>query len=117
MTLLQEIKKDAKNSRVDISDLLRECMELAIYLRNEELETWVTHELNGYSKKDEIPKYRILNVASYGDFRDVLGGIYRNHPIPTFPLEEPFLDFATRKYFGGSISSLVALINNKEGYI
>jgi hypothetical protein len=117
MTLLQEIKKDAQNSRVDISDLLRKCMELAFYLKNEELKSWVNYELEGYPNKEKIPKYRIFGVTSYGDFQDSFGGIGKNYPIPTSPLREPFLDFATKHYFGGSISSLVELANNKEGYI
>jgi hypothetical protein len=117
MTLLLEIKRDAQNSRFDISDLLRKCMELAFYLENEELKSWVNYELEGYPNKEKIPKYRILGVASYGDFLHSFGGIGKNYPIPTSPLREPFLDFATKHYFGGSIRSLVELANNNEGYI
>ncbi len=117
MTLLQDIKRDAQNSGVDISDLLRKCMELAFYLKNEELKTWVNYELEGYPNKEEIPKYRILGIASYGDFQDSFGGIGKIYQIPTIALRDPFLDYATKEYLGGSIRYLAELANNKEGYV
>jgi len=117
MTLIQDIKRDAQNSGVDISDLLRKCMELAFYLKNEELKTWVNYELEGYPNKEEIPKYRILGIASYGDFQNSFGGIGKNYQIPTIALSDTFLDFATKEYLGGSIRYLAELANNKEGYV
>jgi hypothetical protein len=63
MSLLREIQEDAIDSGVSIEDLLRKCMLLAARLGNEEFKKWINQELNGYSTKEELPKYRIINTS------------------------------------------------------
>lgn len=96
MSLLWEIQGAALDSNVDITDLLRKCMVLAARLKNKEFKEWVSHELKGYKEDGDLPDYRCIDVASYGDFFDIFGnGPYKNYPIPTLPLSDEFRKYAT----------------------
>jgi len=94
-------------------------MVLAARLKNKEFKEWVSHELKGYKEGDDLPDYRSIDVASYGDFFDVFGnGPYKNYPIPTYPLPDEFRKYATTMSFSDPISALDNLIkNNAEGFV
>ena len=69
MSLLKDIQKDAIDTNVDISVLLRKCQVLASRLGNKDFKAWVEHELNGYNSSYELPEYRIMKgMESHGDF-------------------------------------------------
>lgn len=53
-----ELQIDALDRNVSITDLLRKSLVVARKLKIIEFEKWVSSELNGYSKADEIPDYR-----------------------------------------------------------
>lgn len=53
-----ELQRDALDRNVSITDLLRKSLVVARKLKIIEFERWVSSELNGYSKTDEIPDYR-----------------------------------------------------------
>jgi len=53
-----ELQRDALDRTVSITDLLRKSLVVARKLKIVEFEKWVSSELNGYSKTDEIPEYR-----------------------------------------------------------
>ena len=78
MSLLREIQNDAVNSNVKVSDLLRKCKILAYRLGNNDFKSWVEFELNGYSKIEILPNYRVLKVNSKGHFSGAFGSGLRN---------------------------------------
>jgi predicted RNA binding protein with dsRBD fold (UPF0201 family) len=53
-----ELQRDALDRNVSITDLLRKSLVVARKLKINEFEKWVSSELNGYSKTEEIPDYR-----------------------------------------------------------
>ena len=88
MALLQDIIAVATTEDCDVSSLLRKALVLATRLRNEELKTWVGHELNGYPEASLVPEYRRSNVISYGFFADrFIGEATLQVPISVLPEE------------------------------
>lgn len=119
MSLLREIQDAAQDSNVGITDLLRKCMVLAARLENEQFKDWVSQELKGYKNGSDLPDYRSISVASYGDFFfDSGGGPYQNLSIPTRPLPDDIRTYSTAMSFRDSISALDHLVKicNDEGF-
>lgn len=58
-SLVEELQRDALNTSVRVSDLLRKAKTIVVKLDLPELEQWVENELNGYPLGD-VPKYRII---------------------------------------------------------
>jgi hypothetical protein len=114
MSLLRDIQYAAVEPNTDISALLRRCKILAARLGNEEFERWVDHELNGYDKIEDLPKYRILHVGSYGTFSGSFGAVLNNAPIPPSCLPEEFRDQITKSYLTHPVSSYASFVGEKE---
>jgi hypothetical protein len=88
MSLLRQIQDAAIDSTVDIPSLLRKCKVLAARLGNDDFKRWLDNELSGYSSKDELPEYRVLNVNSKGHFSGAFGSGLRNADIPLMCVPE-----------------------------
>lgn len=58
-SLIEELQRDAMDSSVGISGLLRKAKTIAYKLDLPELAAWVEQELNGYSQH-AVPEYRIV---------------------------------------------------------
>lgn len=58
--LVFELQRDALNSEIKVSELLRKALVVSKKLNITEMEEWINKELNGYSDKDNIPEYRIV---------------------------------------------------------
>lgn len=59
--LIEEIQRGAMGSNVPLTTLLRQTKVAARKLKLEDLESWIGHELDGYSERDNLPDYRILH--------------------------------------------------------
>jgi hypothetical protein len=59
-SVVRELQRDCLDPKVRVSDLLRKALVVARKLGLTELETWVSHELNGYPQEAEPPPYRDL---------------------------------------------------------
>lgn len=114
MSLLHEIRDDALDSKVNIADLLRKCKVLAFRLGNDEFKKWVDQELNGYSSKEDLPQYRILNVQSFGDFAGPFQSGLRNAPIAPSCIAEEYRDIVDTAFLTEPISSLVYFVENNK---
>ena len=114
MELLTEIQRDAVNQDVDVSTLLRKCKILAKRLNHEAFSRWVESELNGYSSKDEVPKYRVLVVQSFGTFHGPWGSGIKNIAIPDITLPEALRDIARRAFLQSGISTYESLVKGSE---
>lgn len=116
MDLLNEIQRDALDSSVDTTSLLRKCMVLAARLENKNFRKWVNHELYGYHARDDLPDYRIRDAASYGHFTTGGAGMWQNLPISYYAVPEELFKEAAKVYFAQSVSSLEQMIkNSKDG--
>jgi hypothetical protein len=58
LKLVLELQRDALDSKVAVSDLLRKALVVATKLGVKEFQEWVTKELTGYWKDDDAPAYR-----------------------------------------------------------
>ena len=60
-SLVQDLQREALNSSVPVSDLLRKASIVARKLHIRDFEGWIMLELKGYSEQDEVPGYRIIS--------------------------------------------------------
>ena len=68
-SIVLELQKEAIDSDIDISNLLRKTFLIAKKLEINELEHWVNLELNGYGEKDDKPDYRTIHApGTYWDY-------------------------------------------------
>lgn len=109
MALLQDIVSAATSEQCDVPSLLRKALVLATRLRNEELKTWVSHELNGYPEGDLVPEYRRSDVISYGFFADRFVG-QATLQVPVAVLPEEFREKYRRVALQNPINALVDLL-------
>lgn len=118
MSLLQEIRNDAVNANVNVSDLLRKCKILAYRLGSEEFKSWIDSELNGYDSEDLLPTYRTLYVGSKGYFVGDFGSSLSNVDIPMRGLPDRLQVICTNATFNGPIATLESYtINDKNGQL
>src|SRR5690348_8010178 len=89
MTLLAEIQRDAIDTSVSVSVLLRKCLLLAARLDHAPLREWVENELNGYASSDLVPPYRAKReVRVRGDFSGPMGYWWQGAEIPKAAVPE-----------------------------
>jgi hypothetical protein len=74
MALLDEIIGGAVDSNVSVGALLRKCLLLAHQVKNDKFNTWLNFELDGYTRDEDLPDYRIFHCINKGIF---LGVAYR----------------------------------------
>lgn len=87
MGLLAEIQQDALDDGTPVATLLRKVMVLASNLDSEVLEDWVRHELNGYPKNGDVPKYRAISINFKASGADVIRQ-YQRMPIAQLVVED-----------------------------
>ncbi|HEY1954375.1 MAG TPA: hypothetical protein VGH28_02160 [Polyangiaceae bacterium] len=115
MSLLSDIEAAAVDSNVPIADLLRKCKVLANRLQHAKFAEWVHWELNGYPATEvELPRYRILGVASVGHFVGAFGREIVNAPIPMLRFPEQVRNMVARLQVREAISEVEALGRSKD---
>ncbi len=92
MTLIEEIQREAVDSKSDLGALLRKCKLFAARLGSSPLEDWLLWESSGYSDDDNVPNYRIFPVELKGHFAGPFGSGMKNAPIPIMCLPEKARD-------------------------
>lgn len=100
-----ELQREALDRDVRVSDLLRKALVVARKLGQLELQAWIEKELAGYTKGDEIPKYREVR----GDIRG--WNPYRGW-IPLFFEDSVEGEKFSRRNAGQAIAELEHLIKN-----
>jgi hypothetical protein len=88
MALLDDIIEAATDDKVPIGNLLRKCLVLEHQLKNEKFKVWLDKELDGYSKEEELPSYRVFHAISYGHFIGSFGRQLHNQPLSLHVLEK-----------------------------
>jgi len=66
-SLVRELQKDALDSTILVSSLLRKALVVARKLSIADFRKWCENELNGYQTVSEIPKYRFVSCELMAD--------------------------------------------------
>lgn len=102
-----ELQREALDNGIPISALLRKALVVAKKLRISEFEKWILLELNGYSSKDKIPKYRSM-----------VGSLKGRHPsrgwIPVALPDLAMEAMITRRECNQSIAEIESLLEKKD---
>src|SRR5437016_3109713 len=114
MSLLRDIQNAATNQSTNTATLLRKCKILAARLGNEEFKQWIDNELNGYQTVEGLPKYRIIETESYGDFCGPFGREGHNMPIPPGCLPSGLRERITKCYLMDAISAYESFVDGNE---
>lgn len=109
MSLLGEIQDAAIDAKGGIAPLLRRCQVLAYRLENDELKTWVQHELNGYPDSEPLPSYRRLSLSLTGTFLGAFGSQLRGVPIVPAALPKQLAELVRDHPLRSPISEYEAL--------
>jgi len=107
-SLVEELQRDALDSKINVSDLLRKSLVVATKLNLADFRKWVECELNGYGKDDGLPDYRLIQcqVQSTNPF----DGRKIPWKFPTSSLEE----MVCRRRIAQSVASIDALVSGKK---
>lgn len=63
---IQELKNEASGSGIKVSELLRKAKLVLKDSDKKEFLSWIDKELNGYSKSENVPKYRVIHGEPKG---------------------------------------------------
>ncbi len=94
-SLVLELQREALNSTVPVTDLLRKALVVARKLGIKEFQAWIEYELNGYANLSDIPKYRLLSgspkfVTIFGGLNDfTLGKLREKEKLSLLPTDRP----------------------------
>ncbi|MGR3302689.1 MAG: AbiTii domain-containing protein [Candidatus Scalindua sp.] len=105
--IVADLQRDALDSSIRVSDLLRKALVVSHKLNLEEFGTWIQHELDGYNEDVDIPEYRIM----YGEIKG--WNPYRGW-IPVLFGDADEAELLSRRKNGQSIAELESLSANKE---
>ncbi|SFK56458.1 hypothetical protein SAMN04488518_106241 [Pseudovibrio ascidiaceicola] len=106
-SLVEEIQREALDTRTSITTLLRKVKLAAAKLRLSEIEAWVDNELNGYFNKD-VPPYRKAR------------GIPKAHNpfngwIPIMDRDGSLIELISQVKLRQAISAIEDLLTNGDG--
>lgn len=104
-SLVLELQREAVDSKVLVSDLLRKALIVARKLKIKEFEKWILLELNGY-KDDDIPSYRLLRgeIKSFNSYN----GIW----CPVIFSKSEYAELLSKRKTAQPLSELEDLIKN-----
>lgn len=105
MKLIGIIISELVNPDKSISSPLLKAKVLASQLKNNELLYWLSNELIGYEKNDDLPQYRIFSGIVTGTYINA-GMLYNNQPIPTIGIDKELEKIIHTVYLNQSISAL-----------
>lgn len=115
MTLIEEIQKEAVDSKSDLGTVLRKCKILAARLGSLPLENWLLWESNGYPDDVPVPDYRIWPLQLKGHFSGPFGSGIRNAPIPWMCLPDNAREFYQNYKCRQSIASIEDILRKSKG--
>jgi hypothetical protein len=103
-SLVEELQRDALDSTVSVSDLLRKSLVIATKLSLRDFKAWVEQELNGYTDTRQVPAYRTVTgrIVALNPARGYIPAI-----IPDAALAE-LLSIRHETSSAGTIESLAA---------
>lgn len=95
MNLLDDIITAITETDDKTSSIMRKCLVLSYRLKNSDLQSWVSKELNGYDSGDPtLPEYRQVPTQAKGLFLGSFGNHINDQPIPPAALKKEHRHFA-----------------------
>lgn len=109
--LILELQKEAIDSTISLTELLRKALVVATKLNIKDFKEWIDNELNGYMDKDNIPSYRKVTgiTKAWNPYRGWIPMIIQNDFMAN-TLRQRFV-----KQSVGDLQSLVE--NSKDGFL
>ena len=114
MKLLDDIRNEAVEGNSSLTVLLRKCQILAAELQNADFKQWVSCELNGYPNVEALPKYRIIKVASVGNFAGSFGRTLNHAPIPFGNLKPNEAEILSKSRFVDGVGAIESLLSKEK---
>lgn len=115
-----QILKDLVNGNEKLDSVIMRLKVILSDLENKEIDKWINNEIQGYSKSDEIPSYRVLTGEPMGDY--ILGSPhngykYTNAKVPINKLNKEMQENLLTLYLTDGISSLMDMKTGKSGQL
>ena len=114
MKLIDEIIDILSSEDVNLENALIKTKVLLHKMGEKELLSWVNNEINGYSKKDKIPDYRIISTSVYGNATNGYTARWTNHRLPIGHLSKKIQKSLSTQEMDESISALEILANSEN---
>lgn len=112
---------DLVSSEKKLSDTFLKVQVLAFKIQNPKLKEWVDKELNGYKETDNIPEYRNIPTAVFGNLiqdRGFGGAIYRrNERIPIEYQRKEIAEKLIERKLPIKLAELENMLNSENGFI
>ncbi len=117
MSLLGDIINELVDSNESLSSPLLKTKVLATRLKNEELLSWVNHEVMGYSDEVELPRYRKYTADIKGTY--IIGNTqYNDQPLPLPGFSENIKEVIYNMDFRQSVATIESYVkDNKSGLL
>jgi hypothetical protein len=100
-SIVLELQKEAMDKNIEISDLLRKALAVAIKLNITDFIIWVNQELYGYKEGDDIPEYRIVE------------GIIKEY-TPNHRIEALHINKQSTREIHYPVSEIIACLKDKK---
>lgn len=115
-SLINEIQTDIVNDTSSLENILLKSRILSDFIESNELQEWVINELNGYSDKNSLPDYRIINSCVVGDYFD---GYLKasNINVSTILLPAKLRESVEKVYVHQGIFSIQEMSKNNFNYL
>lgn len=111
--IIQSIQQDILNPNVSLANILLKAKVLAHRLKNDEFKQWIRNELDGYTEREAIPDYRVLEVVSFGTYANIAGTL-PNRPISSTMIPEDLMDEVTYLWVNEGIRAVEELSKQKD---
>lgn len=106
--IVLELQREALERSTKVTDLLRKALLVARKLKIHDFKEWINNEINGYSKLDQVPDYRIMS----GQVK--VWNPYRGWEQVLF--EDPeFAELASHRHTSQAISEIEAMYESEGG--
>lgn len=114
MKLIDEIIDILSSENTNLENALIKTKVLLHKMGEKELLTWINNEINGYSKKDNIPEYRIISTSVYGTATNGYTTRWENHRLPIGHLSKKIQKSLSIQEMNESISALEILSKSEN---
>lgn len=105
--LIHELQKECFDGSDNPLSIIRKAYTCARKLKLSEMAEWLDHEMKGYEKRSQAPKYRHVHGVMYGT------SIYG--PIPV-QMPSSLLDQLTIVPIAQPISEIIAIVRNENSH-
>jgi hypothetical protein len=112
MKLIKEIINELSDKNPNLENVLMKTKILLHKLGEKSLVHWVNNELNGYSKEEQIPEYRIIHTRVLGTVTNGYTARWNNYPLPISHLKPSLQENFTTAKLSESIASLEHLASS-----